>query len=663
MPLGLLLSLAYAMVGFTQLLYNNLGTEGPGIQMLFLSPTPIRTVLLAKNLFHALLFAVDAVLVCVIATLRYGAVEPVALAASLRGFCSRFRYILRPGMRFRSNAVSREPGTYLAAERLASRTKKLEAAVTAASGAGTQPVNNLLTEEIPPGGMAAGSLTRSAVAYSHPFFDYIVWSDAEGEQIAKWTTRSAPTRRTKQTKFPWFMDGIRGKAFQLRPEGRHEQVLLGDSPARVLVVGEPSINTGEFLSILMKTFNVGGKKIAGTLVAPLTSVSEPVLPPGYAFDVVASDGAVLFSSRAERNKRGNLLHECGENEALEGALQTRTSLSLKADCEGSNVSMFVNPFQALDGAGWSIVARRDMDTVMETEAKILLRTMMLAVPWLIVAVPFGLLLRWFLGSRKGETFWPEPGRVGHYTSVTLALILIAEFGVMVLIGDSRSTAYFEMPAISVLAAIVAISIFRDRHDWGVPLACALPLMAVFNTAADDLGFGRGMWQLLIGICVGLVVLLARGASLPEKITLPGWVLACLPATAGSVLLFICSALPVLGCYRVAHEIVQTTTAMRDLVRTSDRIADRTQALEFYYHDIQKPVLERQNNWFSRTGSRMPMTATMLSCRAALCRGKKKNPAAGRKTNGSTASRALPGSPIWKLPAKLRLKPVARGSGF
>ena len=80
-PFGLLLCLAYAMVGFTQLLYNNLGTEGAGIQMLFLSPTPIRTVLLAKNLFHSLLFAVDAVLVCILSSLRYGATDVIALAA------------------------------------------------------------------------------------------------------------------------------------------------------------------------------------------------------------------------------------------------------------------------------------------------------------------------------------------------------------------------------------------------------------------------------------------------------------------------------------------------------------------------------------------------------------------------------------------------------
>jgi len=80
---SLLVSLAYALVGFTQLFYNNLGPEGPGIQILFLCPTPMRTVMLAKNLFHTLLFLVDAVLVCIIASLRIGWPVPAAIAATV----------------------------------------------------------------------------------------------------------------------------------------------------------------------------------------------------------------------------------------------------------------------------------------------------------------------------------------------------------------------------------------------------------------------------------------------------------------------------------------------------------------------------------------------------------------------------------------------------
>jgi ABC-2 type transport system permease protein len=82
LPMGLLLSLAYVIVGFTQLIYNNLGAEGPGIQLLFLSPTPIRTVMLAKNLFHGALAMIDAVLVSLVACWRFGIPAPDAIAAS-----------------------------------------------------------------------------------------------------------------------------------------------------------------------------------------------------------------------------------------------------------------------------------------------------------------------------------------------------------------------------------------------------------------------------------------------------------------------------------------------------------------------------------------------------------------------------------------------------
>ena len=82
-PFSMLVSLAYALVGFTQLFYNNLGPEGAGIQLLFLSPTPMRTVILAKNLFHTVVFSVDAILVCIIASLRIGWPGPAATAATV----------------------------------------------------------------------------------------------------------------------------------------------------------------------------------------------------------------------------------------------------------------------------------------------------------------------------------------------------------------------------------------------------------------------------------------------------------------------------------------------------------------------------------------------------------------------------------------------------
>jgi ABC-2 type transport system permease protein len=77
---GLPLCVAYALLGFTQLFYNNLGAEGAGIQLLFLSPTPIRTVLLAKNLLHGVLFIVVACVAVALGCLRLGVPSAVVVA-------------------------------------------------------------------------------------------------------------------------------------------------------------------------------------------------------------------------------------------------------------------------------------------------------------------------------------------------------------------------------------------------------------------------------------------------------------------------------------------------------------------------------------------------------------------------------------------------------
>jgi len=76
-------SVAYGLLGFTQLMYNNLGGEGKGIQMLFLFPVPMRTILLGKNLFHGALYALVALGSGVLASTRIGRPSGVMLATTL----------------------------------------------------------------------------------------------------------------------------------------------------------------------------------------------------------------------------------------------------------------------------------------------------------------------------------------------------------------------------------------------------------------------------------------------------------------------------------------------------------------------------------------------------------------------------------------------------
>ncbi|MGB6784167.1 MAG: hypothetical protein WBE36_19080 [Terracidiphilus sp.] len=81
-PYAFPLCVAYALLGFTGLFYNSLGTEGAGIQLLFISPTPIRTVLLAKNLLHSIFFVIVGLVACALSCLRLGVPPFMVLAAT-----------------------------------------------------------------------------------------------------------------------------------------------------------------------------------------------------------------------------------------------------------------------------------------------------------------------------------------------------------------------------------------------------------------------------------------------------------------------------------------------------------------------------------------------------------------------------------------------------
>jgi ABC-2 type transport system permease protein len=80
LPVGV----AYSFLGLTRIIYNSLGGEGAGVQLYFLSPTPMRAVMLAKNLVQTGFFCVEMALVCAIIHFRYGMPDAAMIAVT---FC------------------------------------------------------------------------------------------------------------------------------------------------------------------------------------------------------------------------------------------------------------------------------------------------------------------------------------------------------------------------------------------------------------------------------------------------------------------------------------------------------------------------------------------------------------------------------------------------
>ena len=83
MEFALPIGMAWAFLGLTRLICNNLGAEGDGLQFYFLSPTPLRTVILSKNLLHFALFLLEGTLIAAIIIFRVGAPAASIAAATV----------------------------------------------------------------------------------------------------------------------------------------------------------------------------------------------------------------------------------------------------------------------------------------------------------------------------------------------------------------------------------------------------------------------------------------------------------------------------------------------------------------------------------------------------------------------------------------------------
>ncbi|HEX3987647.1 MAG TPA: hypothetical protein VHX13_13685 [Acidobacteriaceae bacterium] len=114
LPVGMV----WAFLGLTRLVCNNLGAEGAGLQFYFLSPTPLRTVVLGKNLLHLTLFGLEALVIAALIIFRFGMPSPSILAGTAAwilfavpaNFAAGNLLSIRMPYRLNLARIRREPG-------------------------------------------------------------------------------------------------------------------------------------------------------------------------------------------------------------------------------------------------------------------------------------------------------------------------------------------------------------------------------------------------------------------------------------------------------------------------------------------------------------------------------------------------------------------------
>ena len=291
----------------------------------------------------------------------------------------------------------------------------------------------------------------------YPYLSLIFWADTAGEQKIKWSVNKEPTTFVSVGRREYFRR-VRDHDRSIRelPSLRTAEGNVG----RFWLESLFSWTTGSSEVVISTSVRTRGcsdsegeplQMVAGIL-QPL-SVTEPVLPPGYGFAVVDSEGRVLLHSDKQRVLTENFFTESDEERELRSAVQGGIPHTMAIRYFGKDHRAHVRPLDNLQGLAWSLIVLHPMKPLRTLNLEVLTLTAVLFGVYLVVLLlmiwwTFAGLLRgllWFLDPGKAlSLLWPSKKKIGIYRrlcafyAVTAVLFLVwiaISTGLILLVGS------------------------------------------------------------------------------------------------------------------------------------------------------------------------------------------------------------------------------------
>lgn len=339
----------------------------------------------------------------------------------------------------------------------------------------------------------------------YPYLFFASWSDSNGKQQIKWTTRQRPTP---------FLASLDDPSTPYYPDVKRAL----KKPADLLAVpvqgigSQYSATTGQNITTFWKVElhptdkdkkpyegdEEITKRYSYSLVTQPISLYNAVLPGGFQFAVLTPDGTVVFHSDPTRNLRENFFAETDQNPDLRSRVIMRAAGPVVADYIGRPHRMYVQPMDAANQDGvWSIVIFRDLhlEEVMNLEMLSLVSILLFVYGGAIALVLVS--ARWIRSDHATRLwFWPDSRRVKRYLQIAsvniiaiiLVVVLVRWLSPLVLLLCASL-----IPAAALLLNLVMPGRRSDLHE-----------------PADQLGDkALTRWQYAyFGACATLLVLVA-----------------------------------------------------------------------------------------------------------------------------------------------------------
>lgn len=261
----------------------------------------------------------------------------------------------------------------------------------------------------------------------YPYLQFASWSDSEGNQRIKWTTKKSvtPFLNLERNEAATYYSDVKRALADVRKAFKHSNYPF--SAPTEGVGTQYSANTGDNITIFWKLFNLHNKKdkkVAGadpkdvfcaSLVTHPISVYGAVLPDGFQFAVIKSDGTVLFHSDRTKNLRENFLDETDQDQDVRSRVLMRASGPLVANYMGRRHRLYIRPMNSSGEQLWTVVVFRDLkveDTLnleMLSLASIMFLLYAAAIALALVLAHYAL-----RGRISGTWLWPDSRKTSTY---------------------------------------------------------------------------------------------------------------------------------------------------------------------------------------------------------------------------------------------------------
>lgn len=322
--------------------------------------------------------------------------------------------------------------------------------------------------------LLSSEVAKDWTADSAPF-DFVFWTNADGCQVAKWSTKTVNTQRVDQKTQAHFQDVIAQRFWSLHPNEKFSlHTLVSPTTSQLIVVLAIPSRQGRSAPCPSENAALRGAGppspiLEAAIVGLLPSVTSPATPAGAGFAVFDRRGNVIFDSSPERNLYENLFDELRSPESWRAAVATGAERDGCAFYRGRKFQFHVQPVKQIRGSGWNIATFRELEPRQTMIGIVWAETLILFVAPLVLGGAALLLLAAVLRAARRQTWraqlefvlasvWPDPARAAVFRRLALELALLT--------------------AVSCAVCAIGSAYVYRASAWLLPFCYAAPLLGL-----------------------------------------------------------------------------------------------------------------------------------------------------------------------------------------